>query len=153
MVSVPLRAGPVVAAAAYWTSPLPLPVLPEAIVSHAALLDAVQVQPPPALTVTFPVDPAEGAVADSGVIENAHPGDWVIAIRCPAIVALPERAGPVVAATIRLTVPSPLPDDLPCRVIQLSFEAADQSHSRFDVTLKVSVPPDEPTWPVAGWTT
>ena len=58
--------------------PLPLPVLPEAMVSHDALLDAVQAQPLPALTVTFPVDAAEDAVADSGVIENAHPGDWVI---------------------------------------------------------------------------
>ena len=75
MVSVPLRAGPVVAAAAYWTSPLPLPVLPEEIVNQDALLDAVQPQPAPALTVIFPVEADDGAVADSGLIENAHPGD------------------------------------------------------------------------------
>jgi len=81
MVIVPLRAGPVVAAAAYCTSPLPLPLVPEAKVSHGALLDAVHAQPAPALTATFPVDAVDGAFADSGVIENAHPGDCVMVMR------------------------------------------------------------------------
>jgi hypothetical protein len=37
------------------TTPLPLPLAPEAIVSQAALLVAVQLQPVPAVTVTVPV--------------------------------------------------------------------------------------------------
>jgi hypothetical protein len=60
---------------------LPLPLVPEASVSHGAWLDAVQAQPAPALTVTFPVDAADGAFADSGVIENVHPGDCVMVTR------------------------------------------------------------------------
>ena len=36
IVIVPFRPSPVVAAATNWTSPLPLPVAPEAIVSHGA---------------------------------------------------------------------------------------------------------------------
>jgi hypothetical protein len=123
------------------------------MVSHDALLDAVQPQPLPALTVTFPVDAAAEAVADSGVIENVHPGDCVIVIRCPAMVTLPERAGPVVAATITFTVPSPLPDVLPCSVIQLSFDTAVHSHSGLAVTLNGTVPPEEPSWLFDGCTT
>jgi hypothetical protein len=153
MVSVPLRAGPVVAAAAYWTSPLPLPLEPDEIVSHGALLDAVQPQPFPALTVTLPLDPAEGGVADSGEIVNAHPGDCVMATRCPAMVTLPERAGPEVDVTPTVTVPSPVPDDRPCSVIQSSLAVDCHSHSRFAATLKESVPPEAPTCPEEGWTT
>jgi len=67
-------------------------------------------------------------------------------------VALPERAGPLVAATASVTVPSPLPDVLPCSVIQSSLEVADQSHSAFVDTFTGSVPPPEPIWPLEGCT-
>ena len=66
---------------------------------------------------------------------------------------LPERAGPVVAATTRLTVPFPLPDEPPCSEIQPSFETADQSHSAFALTEIGNVPPAEPIWPLEGRTT
>src|SRR5688572_20318071 len=69
------------------------------------------------------------------------------------MVAPPERAGPVVGATTRLSVPSPLPAVRPCRVIQLSFDVDVHSHSRLVLTLTVTVPPDEPTWPFDGCTT
>jgi hypothetical protein len=73
MVSVPLRAGPVAAVALYCTSPFPLPLDPELIVSHWVLLEAVQLQPAPAVTATLPVDAAGGADALSGAIANVHP--------------------------------------------------------------------------------
>ena len=44
---------------------------------------------------------------------------------------LPERTGPVVEATTTFTVPLPLPDERPCREIQLSLETAAHSHSAF----------------------
>jgi hypothetical protein len=67
-VSVALRAGPVVAAAAYWTCPFPLPVEPAAIDSHVALLDAAHVQPLPAVTLIVPVPPDDGTDALEGEI-------------------------------------------------------------------------------------
>ena len=44
----------------YWTDPLPIPVAPELMVIHAALLTAVQVQFVPAVTFIVPVPPAAG---------------------------------------------------------------------------------------------
>jgi len=57
-----------------------------------------------------------------------------------------------VAATDSVTVPSPLPDDRPCRAIQSSLEVADQSHSRFVETVIASVPPADPIGAVVGCT-
>ena len=54
---VPVRAGPVVAAAANVTVPAPLPLAPDVMVIHGALLDAVQAHPAAALTLTVPVPP------------------------------------------------------------------------------------------------
>ena len=81
IVSVAPRDGPLVAATAYWTSPLPLPLLPDVTVSHGALLDAVHAQPWLVVTVTLPVDALAGALADSGEIVKAHPGDCVTVTR------------------------------------------------------------------------
>ena len=121
--------------------------------SHGALLVAVQVQSVPDVTATLPVVAVDGAVADSGEIENAQPGDCLMATGWPAIVTLPERAGPVVEATPTLTVPLPLPDERPCREIQLSLETADHSHSAFALTVTGKVPPPDPICPLEGWTT
>jgi len=114
---------------------------------------AVHAHPVPEVTATLPVDAADGAVAVSGEIENAHPGDCVTATGWPAIVTVPERAGPVVDATTTLTVPFPLPDERPCSEIQPSFETADHSHSAFALTEIGSVPPAAPTCPLEGRTT
>jgi len=70
-----------VAATEYWTSPFPVPLLPDDRVTHGTLDDAVQPQPALVVTVTLPVDPLDGGLADSGEIVNAHPGDWVIVTR------------------------------------------------------------------------
>jgi hypothetical protein len=48
------------AAAAKVIAPEPLPLAPEVTVSQAALLLAVQAQPPGAVTVTVPWPPAAG---------------------------------------------------------------------------------------------
>ena len=53
MLTVPVRALAVLAAAVTLTVPLPAPLAPEEIVSHGVPLLAVQVQPDAAVTVTF----------------------------------------------------------------------------------------------------
>src|SRR6476620_11257132 len=71
------RGPPVVAAALYATVPLPLPLAPEVIVSHAALLVAVQAHPAALVTGTLPVPPPAGTLAVVAASENAQPLPWV----------------------------------------------------------------------------
>jgi hypothetical protein len=51
------------------TVPFPLPLLPEVMVIQAALLEADQAQPAPAVTITFPAPPVEGNNLLTGEIE------------------------------------------------------------------------------------
>jgi hypothetical protein len=62
MVSVPERSGPVFADAVKPTEPLPEPFDPDVIVSHGALLLAVQLQPLLDVTLTLPLPPAPGTL-------------------------------------------------------------------------------------------
>jgi hypothetical protein len=55
MVAVPVRAAPVFAATLKPTGPFPVPVAPDVMAIHVALLVAVHAQPAPAVTVTVPV--------------------------------------------------------------------------------------------------
>ena len=152
MVIVPLRAGPVAADALYCTSPLPLPLDPDEMVSHDALLDAVQLQPALVVTVTLPVAAAAGTEALSGEIANEHPGVWEMLIVWPATTALPERDGPVVAAAANVTLPAPVPLERPWMVIHESLDVALHSHSAFAAMLTVTVPPAAPTDVLVGCT-
>jgi hypothetical protein len=68
IVSDPVRAAPVFAAAEYPALPFPLPELPCTTVIQAALLTAVHAQPAGAVTVTVPAEPAAGTVALAGDI-------------------------------------------------------------------------------------
>lgn len=62
----------------------------------------------------------------------------------PPTVMVPVRAGPVLAATEKLTVPLPVPLAPPVIVIQLSLRTACQSHAAVVVRLKLPVPPAVP---------
>jgi hypothetical protein len=73
IVSVPDRAGPLVAATLKVTLPAPLPFAPAVIVIHGALFDAVHAQPPPAATDTVPVPPVAGMLWTSGDIAYVQP--------------------------------------------------------------------------------
>ena len=57
IVSVPVRAAPVLAATSKLTDPFPLPLTPDVTVSHGTLLPAVQVQPDVVATLTGPPGP------------------------------------------------------------------------------------------------
>jgi hypothetical protein len=59
IVSVPLRAAPVLAVTLNSTDPLPLPLAPDVTLIHGALVDAVHVQPPVVDTDTGVPAPAD----------------------------------------------------------------------------------------------
>src|SRR3712207_3653796 len=107
MVNVAVRAGPLVDATLNCTSPLPLPLAPDEIVTHGALLVAVHAHPSPAVTPTLPVPPPDGTDWLCGEIANVQPWVWATVTCCPAIVNVPERAGPLVADTAKLIDPDP----------------------------------------------
>ncbi len=114
MVSVPVRAGPVFAATLKPTAPSPLPLLPEVMLIHEALLVVVHAQP---LVVDTAMGPPVPAVAarDSLVRLIAYSHGAAAAAACstvnvsPAMVSVPVRAAPVFAATLNPTDALPVP--------------------------------------------
>jgi len=96
MLSVPVReVVAVFAPTLYATEPEPLPLAPEVIVIHAALLAAVHVQPVAAVTVTLPVAAADvvrleevGAMLGAHVRLNANVFERALAAVPPGPTAL-----------------------------------------------------------------
>ena len=116
IVSVAVRAMALVfAVAAKFTVPGPEPP-PEVTVSHAALLVAVQEQPPEDSTPTEPVAAdavSAWLVADRVVLQAGADGAICNRVMgCPATVRVAVRVVLVaLAARLMLTVPAPLPGD------------------------------------------
>src|SRR6187200_1590935 len=106
---VPVRDGPVAAAAVKVMVPAPSPLTPEVMVIHGALLVAVHEQPAAAVTPTDRFPPLASTLRSSGETSKVQPGDSVTVTTWPAIVSVPLRAGPVVGATVKPTVPFPAP--------------------------------------------
>ena len=82
---------------------MPLPDAPALIVIHAALLDAVQLQPAPAVTVMVPVAAAAVVRFDEpGEIVDVHVVPACVTVKvCPPIVIVPVRdVVPVLAMTL-----------------------------------------------------
>jgi hypothetical protein len=98
-VIVALRAGPPFAAAVNLTVPLPDPVAPAEIVSQSASLFADHAQPLSPCTSNDPCPPPASTDVLVGLTVNVQPWPWFTVKVRPAIVAVPERFGPVVAAT------------------------------------------------------
>jgi hypothetical protein len=74
IVAVPVRCAPeLFEATATETVPLPLPAAPDATVSHAALLEAVQAHELPVVTLTRVVPPEASDVFATGVMAYVHP--------------------------------------------------------------------------------
>jgi len=111
MVSVPARPLVLVFGAALnVTVPLPVPLLPDVIVSHVALLAAVHPHPEAVDTaIEVPAPPAALIDCATGSIEYEQPVAWFTVNVWPAIVSVPVRALPVFAATLNETLPSPVP--------------------------------------------
>jgi hypothetical protein len=112
-------------------------------VSHGLLLAAVHVHPVPAVTpIVRPVFASALSVNESGATEYVHPEDCEIVNVRPAIVMVPVRAADVLAATLKATVPLPVPAAPEVTVIQGADATAVQSHVVSAVTaMGVPVPP------------
>ena len=75
MVSVPVRGVDVFVATLNRTVPFPVPLVPDVIVSQAALLVDVHAHPVPAVTATgVPAPPAPPIDCDVGVIDGGAQG-------------------------------------------------------------------------------
>ena len=131
------------------TEPLPAPLAPEVMVSHAALLDAVHAQPAPAVTETAdPLPPAAPIDWLVGAIENVQGGGAAACSTekvCPAIVRLPVRAAPPLAATLNATVPPPRPSAPDVIEIHGLLLPAVQAHPAEVVTVVDPLPPAAPS--------
>jgi hypothetical protein len=124
IVSVPLRAEPGLAATVMLTVPLPVPEPPDVTVIQLTFGTAVHAQPAPAVTALEPDQPLAGTVWPVGAIVKVHDVLCVTVNVCPAIVSVPVRAAPELAATVKLTVPLPVPEPPDVTVIQLTFATA-----------------------------
>lgn len=153
IVSEPDRDGPDVACASKLTVPFPLPLSPERINNHCALLDAVHAQPGGAVTATLPLPPAGGSDCVWGAMLNVQPCDCVTVTVCPATVNVPVRDGPVVAATSNCTLPFDDPDVDPWMAIQGAVVDAVHVHPLPAVTVTVPDPPFAPNACEVGTTT
>jgi len=128
MVIVPVRTAAVFAATVKLTDPLPVPAAPAVIVIHDALLTAVHAHVPPAVTViAVPAPPASaidslagaivlvqlgavgGAGAGAGGSGGCDASCCVIVCVRSAMVTVPVRAAPGLAAMRNATEPLPLP--------------------------------------------
>ena len=74
MVSVPVRAAPMLGATANWTAPLPLPAAPCVIVMKAAPLVAVQAHAEAVFTATLPLAPPAGMAVVTCPSVTTHGG-------------------------------------------------------------------------------
>lgn len=155
IVAVPVRDAPVFAATLKPTFPFPVPVAPDVMVIHGALLLAVHAQPPPAVTVTIPVLAAAATFASVGEMEYVHGEGTATAACvtvkvCVAIVAVPVRAAPVFAATLKPTDPFPVPVAPDEMVIHGALLAAVQAQPPPAVTATVPVLAEAPTFWLEG---
>ena len=142
--SVPCRDAPVFAAAVKPTEPFPDPLAPEMIDSHAALLVAVHAHPPLPETLTEPLPPAPGMFCPDEEREYEQPFPcWTVNV-CPPAVIAPLRDGPPLGATVKLTLPVPVPLPPAEMVIHGTAEDAVQPHPPPVWTLKVPCPPLSP---------
>lgn len=103
IVSVADRAVDVVLPAAVNpTLPEPVPLAPVRMVTHDALLVAVQLQPAPAVTITVPMPPEAARDWLAGEIVNEHGAAACVTVNVlPPTVSVPVRGvAPVFAATL-----------------------------------------------------
>jgi hypothetical protein len=137
-----LRALPELAATTKLALPLPVPLALFVKVIHGTPLADVQAQPSEVATATGP--PAPPSIGNDwlfGLIEKAHAPLCVTVKVCPATVSVPVRAAPVFAATVKATLPLPLPDAAPVMLIQDALLAADQPQPPVAVTATAAPAP------------
>jgi hypothetical protein len=150
IVTDPLRAAPLFAATAICTVPFAAPDAPAVMVIHASVVEAVQAQPAPAVTAISNVPPGACESTAVGKIEKVHGAALCVTVNVwPAIVAVPVRAAPVLAATFSVTALPPVPEPL-TMVIQAALLADAQPQDAPVETVTVEVPPADGIVALAG---
>ena len=97
MVSVPVRATPVLAVTPYVTTPSPVPLAPDVIEIQSAFAVATQLQPALAVTFTVPLVAAD-------VVRSTEAGEMVNVQGAPACVRV-NVCPPIVIVALRDDVP------------------------------------------------
>ena len=143
-VIVAVRAAPVLATAAKRTVPLPVPLAPEEIDSQSTSSVADHAHALSVRTSNDPWPPAASTDPLAADNVNVQPCPWFTVKACPAIVAVPDRLGPLVAATVSCTVPFPVPCPF-AMVIHGALLAAVQLQSAPVATLTATPPPASST--------
>jgi hypothetical protein len=141
------------------TVPLPVPLDAPGIVSHGALDVATHAHVGvEAVTVTVPVPPSAVTFAVVGEMVNVHDGggggvpDCVTVTVRPASVTVADRSAPLLAATVSVTLVSPLP------LVALSVTHGtplDAVHAQLPCAASIrtiALPPDAPIVTVVGAT-
>src|SRR5204863_14737 len=96
MDSVPVLAGPLLAATVNATVPLPVPLAPLVIVIHGVKVVAVQAQPAAVVSVTgTAAPPAAGSSCPVGLIVGTQPPACVTVAVSPLNVTVPTRSAPL----------------------------------------------------------
>jgi hypothetical protein len=141
-VIVALLAAPLFASTPNWMVPLPEPLAPDVMRTHDWEAVAVHVHPAAAVIVKEPVPPDGLKPWLDGLMLYAQPEPWLTVNVWPAIVSAPDREGPVFAATLNCTVPSPLPVAPAVTVIHAALLDAVHAHPAAvrTVTVPVLVP-------------
>jgi hypothetical protein len=146
IVSVPVLAAPVFAAAANATVPLPVPDAPPVSVSHGALAVAVHAQvPADAVTATEPEPPVSATLCPVGEIVNVQGAGGAACVTVnvfPAAVIVALRALPMLAATVNATFSLPAPCDPPVMLTQGELAVAVQMQLAADAV--TAIEPDPP---------
>ena len=124
-----------------------MPELPALMVSHAALLVAVQPQPATAVTVMVPLPALAAGLAEVGVMVEVQgtPACVTVNVRPPAV-SVPVRGAVLVfAAMVYATEPLPLPDAPELIVIHAALLVAVHAQPAGAVTFVEPLPPPAPT--------
>jgi hypothetical protein len=153
MVSVPVLAAPALFATLNVTAPLLVPVAPDVTVIQVAPLVEVHWHVPVTETATVAVPPAAGMfwlVGEMLALQVGGAGGaltpaWVILGRWLAIAIALLLASPGFGATVKLTVPLPLPLADEDSAIQLASDTADHEQSLVVTMLMLPAPPFELT--------
>jgi hypothetical protein len=135
------------------TDPLPVPDAPEVTVIHGAPLAAVHEQPAAVVTATVGVLALASTFWLVGAIEYEHGATNAACVTvnvCVAIVSVPVRCAPVLAATLNATDPLPVPA---APEVTVSHDGAllTAVHAHDAAVVTFTVPAPAPDGTVSDW--
>jgi hypothetical protein len=132
--------------------PLPVPLAPEVTVIHDALLVADREQPRVPVTDTLTLPPPAGTLVPVGDRLKLQGTAFCVTVKVwPAMITVPVREVPaVLAATLRPTVPLPVPLAPEVTVIHDALLVADRAQPVVPLTETLTPPPPAATVVLVG---